>query len=44
VLEFDDKNTLQFGYKREAILELLQSYGYTNFELVGQSDLFASIL
>jgi FkbM family methyltransferase len=44
VLEFHTETTLQFGYKREAILELLQSYGYTNFELAGQSDLFASIL
>jgi FkbM family methyltransferase len=44
VLEFHTPTTLQFGYKREAILELLQSYGYTNFQLAGQSDLFASTL
>jgi FkbM family methyltransferase len=44
LLEFDDKNTSQFGYKRDDILELLKTYGYTNFQLWGQSDLYASTL
>lgn len=44
VLEYDNKNTLQFGYEREEILKLLNSYGYTRFELFGESDLIASTL
>lgn len=44
VLEYDNKNTVQFGYQREAILELLKTYGYTTFQMVGHSDLFASTL
>jgi FkbM family methyltransferase len=44
LLEFDDKNTVQFGYRRDDIVALLQSYGYTNFKLLAASDLLASIL
>jgi FkbM family methyltransferase len=44
LLEFDDKNTSQFGYKRDDIVALLQSYGYTNFKLLAPSDLLASTL
>ena len=42
--EFDDKNTVQFGYRRDDIVSLLQSYGYTNFNLLAASDLLASVL
>lgn len=44
VLEYDNKNTVQFGYQREAILELLKTHGYTTFQMFGHSDLFASTL
>jgi len=44
LLEFDDKNTTQFGYKRDDIVELLKTYGYTNFQLFAASDLYASTL
>lgn len=44
VLEYDNKNTAQFGYEREEILKLLQTYGYTKFQLFGESDLIASTL
>ena len=44
LLEFDDKNTTQFGYKRDDIVELLKTYGYTTFQMFGHSDLFASTL
>ena len=44
LLEFDDKNTVQFGYRRDDIVSLLQSYGYTNFNLLAASDLLASVL
>lgn len=44
LLEFDDKNTAQFGYRRDDIVELLRSYGYTSFKLLAASDLFASTL
>lgn len=44
LLEFDDKNTVQFGYKRDDIIELLKTYGYTNFQLLAASDLYASTL
>jgi hypothetical protein len=44
LLEFDDKNTVQFGYRKDDIIRLLQSYGYTNFNLLAPSDLLASIL
>lgn len=44
LLEFDDKNTIQFGYKRDDIVELLKTYGYTNFQLFAASDLYASTL
>jgi FkbM family methyltransferase len=44
LLEFDDKNTAQFGYKRDDIIELLKTYGYTNFQLLAASDLYASTL
>jgi FkbM family methyltransferase len=44
LLEFDDKNTKQFGYKRDDIVNLLQSYGYTSFKLLAESDLIASTL
>ena len=44
LLEFDDKNTAQFGYRRDDIVSLLQSYGYTNFNLLAASDLLASVL
>lgn len=44
LLEFDDRNTLQFGYKSDDIIVLLQSYGYTNFNLLAPSDLLASVL
>jgi|688.fasta_scaffold182232_3 FkbM family methyltransferase len=44
LLEFDNTNTGQFGYKCDDIILLLQSYGYTNFNLLGQSDLLASTL
>ena len=44
ILEFDDKNTVQFGYRRDDIVSLLQSYGYTNFNLLAASDLLASVL
>lgn len=42
LLEFDDKNTIQFGYKRDSIIELLQSYGYNKFDLLTLSDLYAT--
>lgn len=44
LLEFDNKNTNQFGYMRDDIITLLKSYGYTNFQLLAESDLFASTL
>lgn len=44
LLEFDDKNTIQFGYRKDDIIRLLQSYGYTNFNLLAPSDLLASVL
>jgi FkbM family methyltransferase len=44
LLEFDDKNTVQFGYRRDDIIKLLQSYGYTTFNLLAPSDLLASVL
>ena len=44
LLEFDDKNTEQFGYRRDDIVELLKSYGYSSFKLLAASDLFASTL
>jgi FkbM family methyltransferase len=44
LLEFDDKNTTQFGYRRDDIIELLKTYGYTNFQLLAASDLLASTL
>jgi hypothetical protein len=44
LLEFDDKNTTQFGYKRDDIVELLKTYGYSNFQLFAASDLYASTL
>jgi FkbM family methyltransferase len=42
LLEYDDKNTKQFGYEKEDIIELLKSYGYSNFTLLAPSDLYAS--
>ncbi len=44
LLEFDNKNTTQFGYMRDDIVELLRSYGYSTFKLLAESDLFASPL
>lgn len=42
LLEFDDKNTIQFGYKRDSIIDLLKSYGYNRFDLLTLSDLYAT--
>jgi len=39
-LEYDDKNTKQFGYLREDIKNLLILYGYDNFVMYGKSDIF----
>ena len=44
LLEFDNKNTTQFGYMRDDIVDLLKSYGYTTFKLLAESDLYASTL
>jgi FkbM family methyltransferase len=44
LLEYDDKNTTQFGYKKDDIVELLKSYGYSTFKLMASSDLYASVL
>jgi FkbM family methyltransferase len=44
LLEFDNKNTTQFGYMRDDIVELLRNYGYSTFKLLAESDLFASPL
>jgi FkbM family methyltransferase len=44
LLEFDNKNTTQFGYMRDDIVELLKTYGYTNFTLLAASDMLASTL
>lgn len=44
LLEFDNQNTTQFGYIRDNIVDLLKSYGYTTFELLAESDLYASTL
>lgn len=40
LLEYDDKNTTQFGYNRTDIVDLLKSYGYTQFVMYGLSDIF----
>ena len=40
LLEYDDKNTKQFGYLREDIKNLLILYGYDNFVMYGKSDIF----
>jgi len=44
LLEYDDKNTTQFGYRKDDIVELLKSYGYSRFQLMAASDLYASTL
>jgi FkbM family methyltransferase len=44
LLEFDDNSTVQFGYRKDDIIKLLQSYGYTTFNLLAPSDLLASVL
>ena len=42
LMEYDSKNTLQFGYEREALYQTLQSLGYNKFELISPSDLLAT--
>jgi len=39
LLEYDDKNTIQFGYQKEEITNLLKEYGYNQFINVTQSDI-----
>jgi len=42
LFEYDNKNTVQFGYDREDIVDYLKGMGYTRFELFKKSDMFAS--
>lgn len=35
LLEYDERNTPQFGYERGKIVKLLQSWGYKTFEFLG---------
>jgi len=41
LFEYDNKGTNQFNYDRSEILDMLKEIGYTNFEMHGQSDMFA---
>tara|TARA_R110002096_G_scaffold405585_2_gene603668 strand:- start:835 stop:1659 length:825 start_codon:yes stop_codon:yes gene_type:complete len=41
LLEYTEKTTNQFGYKREDIVHYLIALGYNNFWLVGEGDLIA---
>lgn len=41
LFEYDNKNTEQFGYDRDDIVALLESYGYNKFEVYKRSDMFA---
>lgn len=41
LLEYDDKNTVQFGYKRTDIIDYLKTLGYENFTMYQLSDIFA---
>lgn len=40
LMEYDDKNTNQFGYDRSKIVDFLKEIGYTNFEMWQLSDIF----
>jgi len=40
LLEYDDKNTEQFGYNRDEIKSLLVEFGYEVFQLFKKSDMF----
>lgn len=35
LLEYDERNTAQFGYDRKEIVKLLQAWGYHTFEFLG---------
>ena len=40
LIEWDSKNTKQFGYEKEEILDFLETCGYTRFNVYKQSDMF----
>ena len=40
LLEYDDKNTTQFGYKRKDISDFLKTIGYEHFTMYQLSDIF----
>jgi len=42
LLEYEPRNTSQFGYRPETLVGLLRSWGYSHFERVGREDLWAT--
>jgi len=42
LFEYDNKNTVQFGYERDEIVYYLKDVGYTKFKVFKRSDMFAS--
>jgi len=42
LVEFENQNTLQFGYYKEDIIHTLNEIGYTNITIVGGCDLFCT--
>lgn len=44
MIEFDERNTPAFGYDRNVIVEVLKTFGYDNFQQMGESgrDLWVS--
>jgi FkbM family methyltransferase len=42
LVEYQSKNTAQFGYEAEEILDLLREWGYRNFTPVGIEDMYCT--